>query len=234
MKINNKKPQLADLKLPEQLREKLKFEISSGFPARTLIGIDEVGMGCLAGPVVACAVKLPDDFQFAEWQLEIDDSKKLSEKKRKELVIEIQKWAPVYGIGLASPQEIDEINILNAAHLAMRRALEKLKSQTPELEWSETFGLVDGKHIPKQMPLRTQAIVKGDALSFTIGCASILAKVYRDDLMGSLDNEFPGYQFAKHKGYGTQVHREAIEQLGPSVMHRRSFLPAPEVQASLF
>lgn len=232
MKNSNKTPQLLS-SLPESLQKKLEFEIAAQFPVRSIVGIDEVGMGCLAGPVVAGAVLLPTEFNFSEWQCEVDDSKKLTEKKRKELSIEIQKWAPAYGIGMASPKEIDEMNILNAAHLAMRRALSAMKENLQDLDWSLAFALVDGKHIPKGLPLRSQAIVKGDAHSFTIGCASILAKVYRDEMMAAMDAEFPGYQFGKHKGYGTVVHRNAIQTLGPSTIHRRSFLPAPDVQPNL-
>lgn len=175
-------------------------------------GIDEAGRGPLAGPVFAAAVILPEGLE----DIGINDSKKLSEKKRESLFELICEKAVSYGIGTASEAEIDEINILNAAFLAMRRAVEQLNIK-PDL------ALVDGNREP-HMGIKEYTIVKGDSKSISIAAASILAKVSRDRYMKELDEKYPQYQFKKHKGYPTALHYEMIREYGISPVHRRSFL----------
>ncbi len=179
---------------------------------QTLCGVDEAGRGPLAGPVFAAAVILPEDCVIEE----INDSKKLSEKKREKLFDVITTQAFSYCIASASEAEIDELNILQATFLAMRRAVEGL-SKIPDMV------LVDGNRAP-QFGLPTQTIVKGDAKSQAIAAASILAKVSRDRFMMELDKQYPQYLFAKHKGYPTKIHYEMIAQNGVSPVHRRSYL----------
>ena len=175
-------------------------------------GIDEVGRGPLAGPVVAGAVILPKDCDI----LYINDSKKLSEKKREELYDIIMEKAVATGIGYNSPERIDEINILQATYEAMREAINNL-SVKPDILLNDavTIPQVDIKQIP---------IIKGDAKSISIGAASIIAKVTRDRLMVQYDEVFPGYGFASNKGYGSAAHIAALKELGPTPIHRRSFI----------
>ena len=175
-------------------------------------GIDEVGRGPLAGPVVACACILPKDCNF----LYINDSKKLSKKKREELYDIIMKEAVAVGIGYNSPERIDEINILQATFEAMREAISKL-SVTPDILLNDAVTIpgVDIKQVP---------IIKGDAKSISIGAASIVAKVTRDRLMEDYDKLFPEYGFASNMGYGTAVHIKALKELGPCPIHRQSFI----------
>lgn len=175
-------------------------------------GIDEVGRGPLAGPVVAGAVILPPDCTI----LYINDSKKLSEKKREELYPVIMEQAVSVGIGMVSPQRIDEINILQATYEAMREAIHNL-SVTPDIL------LNDAVTIP-QISIPQVPIIKGDAKSISIGAASIIAKVTRDRLMAEYDKIMPEYGFAKNKGYGTKEHMAAIQLHGPSPIHRRTFI----------
>ena len=177
-----------------------------------LCGIDEVGRGPLAGPVVACAVILPKDHDI----LYLNDSKKLTAHKREELYDVIMEKAVAVGIGMASPQRIDEINILQATYEAMREAISKLKV-TPQLLLNDAV-TIPGIEIP-QVP-----IIKGDAKSLSIAGASVLAKVTRDHMMIEYDKIFPEYGFAKHKGYGTAMHTEALRKYGPCPIHRRSFI----------
>ncbi len=177
-----------------------------------ICGIDEVGRGPLAGPVVAGAVILPKDCDI----LYLNDSKQLSEKKREELNEIILEKALATGIGVVSPERIDEINILQATYEAMRQAISKL-SVKPELL------LNDAVTIPK-VEIPQVPIIKGDAKSISIAAASIIAKVYRDHLMVQYDEIFPGYGFARNKGYGAPDHMEAIRTLGPTPIHRRSFI----------
>ena len=181
-----------------------------GFNA--ICGIDEAGRGPLAGPVVAAAVIINEHFEELK---EINDSKKLTEKKREKLYDLILKKCFV-GIGVATEKEIDEINILNATFLAMRRALEKVENYD--------IVLVDGNHKIREYNGKQQEIIKGDGKSLSIAAASIIAKVYRDSLMRDLAEKYPEYKFEKHKGYGTKVHREMIGEHGPCEIHRRSFL----------
>lgn len=178
----------------------------------TICGIDEAGRGPLCGPVVAAAVILPDEYNI----LYINDSKKLSETKREEVYKEIDKYAVAYGVGIVSPERIDEINILQATYEAMRTAIHKL-SVTPDILLNDavTIPMVDIKQVP---------IIKGDAKSQSIAAASIMAKVTRDHLMEEYDKLYPEYGFAKHKGYGTAAHIEAIKEYGPCPIHRRTFI----------
>lgn len=177
-----------------------------------ICGIDEVGRGPLAGPVVAGAVILPKDCEI----LYINDSKKLSEKKREELYDVIQEEAVAVGIGMAGPARIDEINILKATYEAMREAIQKL-AITPDIL------LNDAVTIPG-VKIRQVPIIKGDAKSISIGAASIVAKVTRDRLMVEYDRLMPEYGFASNKGYGSQEHIEALKKYGPSPIHRASFI----------
>lgn len=178
-----------------------------------LCGVDEAGRGPLAGPVFAAAVILrPDAVPEG-----LNDSKKLSEKKREALFDEICREALAYSIASASVEEIEELNILQATYLAMRRAVEGL-SVTPSLV------LIDGNRTPPGLTVPSRTLVKGDALSASIGAASILAKVSRDRLMLTLDQQYPEYAFAKHKGYGTALHYEKLREHGISPVHRPSFL----------
>ncbi len=177
-----------------------------------ICGIDEVGRGPLAGPVVAAAVILPKDCRI----LYINDSKQLSQKKREELYDVIIKQAVSVGIGMSSPERIDEINILQATYEAMREAIGKLDPQ-PDLL------LVDAVTIPGT-DIRQVSIVKGDAKSISIAAASIVAKVTRDRLMLEYDAQYPEYGFAGNKGYGSEAHIEALKKYGPSPIHRKSFI----------
>lgn len=177
-----------------------------------ICGIDEVGRGPLAGPVVAAAVILPKNCDI----LYINDSKKLSEKKREMLYDEIMEKAVAVGIGVVSSQRIDEINILQATYEAMREAISKLSVQ-PDLL------LNDAVKIPG-VALPQVSIIKGDAKSASIGAASIIAKVTRDRMMVEYDSIFPEYGFASNKGYGTAAHIAALKEIGPTPIHRRSFI----------
>ena len=180
--------------------------------AGIVCGIDEAGRGPLAGPVVAAVAVLPKDCTI----LRLNDSKKLSEKCREELFLEIKEKAAAYGIGIVSPEVIDSINILQATFLAMRRAFDGLHRR-PDL------ALIDGNRAPG-LPVAERTLVKGDAKSASIAAASILAKVSRDRCLYELDREYPQYQFAKHKGYGTKLHYEMLAQYGISAVHRKTFL----------
>jgi len=177
-----------------------------------ICGVDEAGRGPLAGPVYAAAVILPFGLEIDG----LDDSKKLSEKKREALFDIIIEKAIAYGIACAEVAEIEEINILNASFLAMRRAIEQI-SPLPD------FALIDGNMV-RNMPISAQSIVKGDSLSASISAASILAKVSRDRVLKEYDQKYPEYGFAKHKGYPTKAHYEAIAEYGPCPEHRLSFL----------
>lgn len=188
------------------------WEIESEIPFELICGVDEAGRGPLAGPVCAAAVILPKGLVIPG----LNDSKKLSDKRRRELFPIIQQEAVSFGIAFASQEEIDEINILQATFLAMRRAMEQLNPQ-PE------FALIDGnRETDFGVPCRT--VIKGDSLSANIAAASVLAKVTRDNWMMEVAEKYPGYGFEIHKGYGTKAHYAALEKLGPCPIHRRSFL----------
>jgi len=182
-----------------------------------IAGVDEAGRGPLAGPVVAAAVILDPHYPIAG----LADSKLLSEKKREELFHLIRRRALAWSVKQATVQEIDDYNILQATLIAMKRAVMTLKI-SPQWVW------VDGNCCP-DLPYRVKAIVRGDKTEAMISAASIMAKVVRDRLMRILDKKYPGYGLAKHKGYGTAAHRQALQQLGPTVIHRRSFAPVAAV-----
>lgn len=179
---------------------------------RIICGVDEAGRGPLAGPVCAAAVILPPNLEIPG----LNDSKKLTDKRRRELFPIIKEQALTYGIGFASHEEIDQINILQATYLAMERAIAQL-SIKPEL------ALIDGNRA-KDFGIPVQTVVKGDSLSASIAAASILAKVSRDDLMTQAAQDYPQYQFDIHKGYGTKAHYQALTEYGPSPIHRMTFL----------
>ena len=176
-------------------------------------GVDEAGRGPLAGPVCAAAVILDPDTDIPG----INDSKKLSEKKREVLFDVIIENAVAYGIAFASVEEIEEHNILNATYLAMNRAIDMLEGRAD-------FALIDGNRVPTGITVDCQTVVKGDAKSMSVAAASILAKVTRDRLLLEYDEKCPQYNFAKHKGYGTAEHMDAIRKYGPCEVHRPSFL----------
>lgn len=191
------------------------WEIENSFYSekiRVICGVDEAGRGPLAGPVCAAAVILPKDLELPG----LTDSKKLTDRKRRELFPLIQEHAVAYGIGFATEQEIDEINILQATFLAMQRALDQL-AVTPDL------ALIDGNR-EKNFGIPVKTVIKGDSLSANIAAASILAKVSRDNLMVELAETYPQYGFEIHKGYGTKAHYAALREFGPSPIHRMTFL----------
>lgn len=206
------KKRLHDLQVEMERIEQLKVYEKKYDDCGYICGIDEVGRGPLAGPVVAGAVILPKDCKI----LYINDSKKLSAKKREELYDVIMEQAVAVGIGMASPQRIDEINILQATYEAMREAIQKL-SVKPDIL------LNDAVTIPG-VSIRQVPIIKGDAKSISIGAASIVAKVTRDRLMVEYDKILPQYGFASNKGYGSAEHIKALQEVGPSPIHRASFI----------
>lgn len=191
----------------------LEFEkaaYSRGFTS--VCGVDEAGRGPLAGPVCAAAVILPEGLIIEG----VNDSKKLSEKKREKLFDVVKEQALCYSIAFATVEEIEKINILNATMLAMKRAVEGLTKPAD-------FAYIDGNKVPP-LSIPAEYIVKGDARSMSVAAASILAKVARDRLMLSFAEEYPQYRFEKHKGYGTKLHTDMIKEYGPSPIHRLSFL----------
>ena len=179
---------------------------------KTICGVDEAGRGPLAGPVCAAAVILPSHLELPG----LNDSKKLTDKKRRELYPLIKEQAIAYGIGFASEEEIDEINILQATFLAMQRAID-------QLEGKAEFALIDGNR-EKDFGLPVMTVVKGDSRSASIAAASVLAKVARDDVMLAMAEEYPEYGFEIHKGYGTKAHYAALREHGASKIHRKTFL----------
>ncbi len=178
-----------------------------------ICGVDEAGRGPLAGPVCAAAVILPADVYIEG----LNDSKKLSEKKREALYGVITEKAVAYGVAFGTLEEIEEFNILNATFLAMNRAID-------ELEVKPDYALIDGNRVPAGINIPCETVVKGDFKSASIAAASILAKVTRDRLLLRYDEEYPQYNFKKHKGYGTKEHYEAIKKYGVCEVHRLSFL----------
>lgn len=195
---------MPDLELETAVREK-------GYTA--VCGVDEAGRGPLMGPVCAAAVILPENAELEG----VNDSKKLSEKKREALFEVIKEKAVAWSVAFASVEEIEEVNILNATYLAMNRAIEGLNIPAD-------YALIDGNRVPKDIKVPCETVVKGDAKSLSIAAASILAKVSRDRLILEYDKELPEYKFVDHKGYGTAAHIEAIKKYGPSKYHRPSFL----------
>ncbi len=178
-----------------------------------ICGVDEAGRGPLAGPVCAAAVILPENAVIEG----LNDSKKLSEKKREALYNVIKEQAIAYGIAYGTLEEIEEFNILEATYLAMVRAIEALPTKAD-------FALIDGNRIPKGIAIPCETVVKGDAKSMSVAAASVLAKVTRDRLLMEYDGKYPEYNFKKHKGYGTKEHTDLILKYGPCEIHRMSFL----------
>lgn len=176
-------------------------------------GVDEAGRGCLAGPLVAAAVILPQGFDLAA----VKDSKVLTVRQRSQLELQIKTQALAWSLGLSWPREIEEINILQATIQGMCRAIKRLAIQP-------AFVAIDGNQL-LPLPIPQQCFVQGDKYYPVISAASILAKTFRDRLMFHLDRRYPGYGFARHKGYGTKVHIQALEKLGPCPMHRMTFRP---------
>ncbi len=191
------------------------YEISAKEKGYNIVcGVDEAGRGPLAGPVFAGAVILPENYSHPV----LNDSKKLSEKKRDEVYEDIIKDAVAFSVGIATEKEIDEINILNATFLAMKRAVEGLNIK-PD------FAYIDGNQYPKiSGAIKEETIVKGDGKCISVAAASIIAKVSRDRFMMEIAEKYPEYKFEKHKGYGTKLHYEMIEKYGVSDVHRRTFL----------
>ena len=179
-----------------------------------LCGVDEAGRGPWAGPVTAAAVILDPELPIHG----LADSKKLTEKKRLSLESDIKAYALTWAVGWASPTEIDELNIREATFLAMRRAIDGLRTAPDEI-------VIDGNALPANLPAPATSLIQGDSLEPAISAASILAKTARDRLMVELCSQYPGYGFSKHKGYGTQQHATALSELGPCALHRRSFAP---------
>lgn len=188
-----------------------KAAVNSGFSC--ICGVDEAGRGPLAGPVCAAAVILPEGAVIEG----LDDSKKLTEKKREKLYDIIKETAVAYSVAYGTLEEIESVNILEATYLAMNRAIEGL-SVKPD------FALIDGNRVPRGINIPCETIIKGDSKSMSVAAASVLAKVTRDRLMLEYDKKYPEYNFKKHKGYGTKEHTELIKQYGPCEIHRLSFL----------
>ncbi|MCF6311352.1 MAG: ribonuclease HII [Verrucomicrobiales bacterium] len=204
---------MPDFSLEKEMR-------SSGH--RLVAGIDEAGRGPLAGPVTAAAVILPEDFHHP-W---VNDSKKLSESRREKVYEDlIADERVIWAWGLAEAEEVDQINILQATYVAMRRAVEAL-SVTPDV------ALVDGRPV-QGLPVEHRGVIKGDTLSLSIAAASIIAKVERDRIMRAYAIKYPQYGFEKHKGYGTKVHLEGLRNYGPCAIHRKSFAPVAEASGAV-
>jgi ribonuclease HII len=184
---------------------------------RLIAGVDEVGRGPLAGPVIASAVILDEAYPIAG----LADSKTLTEKRREALAIQIRQYAVAFALGRADVEEIDKINILQASLLAMQRAVEQLPIAPHHV-------LVDGKYCP-QITCTAEAIIQGDKTIPAISAASIIAKIARDQEMREMDHLYPGYGFAAHKGYPTRAHREALQRLGVTPIHRRTFAPVRKI-----
>lgn len=229
LRAQNRAQQAANRAEGQRLRHLLKYESelwTQGF--LQIAGVDEAGVGPLAGPVVASAVILPRDYKLRT----LNDSKKLDEATREQLAAQIKSDAIAWALGTAEVAEIDRLNIYHAGLLAMRRAVEALGTQ-PD------FVLVDARTIP-EIPMQQRGIVKGDSLSASIAAASILAKTARDALLLEYEQQYPGYGFAAHKGYPTPEHFKALRERGALPIHRRSFRPVREAlglepqQTSLF
>ncbi len=212
------------MKLPHKTLERKLFNSGYGY----ICAVDEVGMGCLAGPVVVCAVGITNTFykkhhKKLHW---LRESKLLSSEKREGFAKElIAEKGLVYALAYCHPKTIDKLNIYQAARSAMRNALKKIE---PSIQL-KTIVLVDGRSKIKGVKQDQQAIVKGDRKIFAIACASIIAKVHRDKMMAKHANKYPGYGFEKHKGYGTKYHRAQLTALGPCAIHRRSFAPVAKM-----
>ena len=206
--------------LQQKLAEMKQFDQETSGGCQFIAGVDEVGRGPLAGPVVTAAVVLPQDFDIPG----IDDSKKLTEKKREALFPVIKEHALAYGIGMADHKRIDEINILEATKEAMIQAVENAAAMLKEKHGAEIqHVLFDAMKIPA-VELPQTSVIKGDAQSLSIAAASVIAKVTRDHMMVELAEVYPEYAFEKNKGYGTKAHYEGLEKAGPCEIHRMTFL----------
>lgn len=210
-RLEKQKQRLVELKEPEVMLHQQGY--------LRIAGVDEAGRGPLAGPVVAAAVVLPEDFDV----LGVDDSKKLSEKKREALYDVICEQAVAYGIGIVDEKAIDEINILQAAKTAMRQAINRLQQKLAEDGDALDYVLLDAVELA-DIDIPQEAIIKGDAKVLSIAAASIVAKVTRDRMMVEYAKTYPGYGFEKNKGYGTKAHYEGLQQQGMCPIHRRTFL----------
>lgn len=200
--------------------------IISSLGGKILVGVDEAGRGPLAGPVVACACYVPEDLYQNETLLQINDSKKLSPKKREKLFAELTRLPVIYATGFATAREIDEINILQATFLAMRRALKKFDGKN-------IFAAIDGNRAIPQISCAQKTFIGGDGKSLAIATASVIAKVTRDNFMRVIDKQFPLYGFAGHKGYGCAAHIDAIKTYGPCPQHRKTFEPVLSLSGGL-
>jgi len=197
------------------------FSLEKEYGGKVVIGVDEVGRGPLAGPVVAAAVYIPSkNWNHPVW-LDVQDSKKLSSIRR-EILFSVIQGQCYFGIAEASVEEIDEFNILQATFLAMRRAIEKIDVQNP-------FILIDGNRLPKNWPWESRAVIKGDSKSVSIATASILAKVTRDRMMSELAKENPHYGWGNNAGYGTVEHLSALNKHGVTHHHRKTFAPVRDI-----
>jgi len=213
-KLKNRKNRKEHLRLKHEEMLTLEKKLRAG-GIKTIAGVDEAGRGPLAGPVVAASVILPENPGL----LGLDDSKKMTPKKREEMFERITKTAVTWGIGMSDNDEIDEIGILEATMRAMRQAVKNMK-KIPDIV------IIDGNKTPG-LNCRERAVVNGDAISLSIAAASVIAKVTRDRIMIEMDSMFPGYGFSRHKGYGARMHAEAIRKLGPCDIHRFSFKLVP-------
>src|SRR3989344_3906305 len=193
-----------------------------------VVGCDEAGRGPVAGPVVAAACVLDKNSigknrTKNKWYARVRDSKLITEAERNILEKEIKSHVLAWGVGEVSHKEVDKINIHNASLLAMRRAVENLLQKAKSVK-QKAFLFVDGRFKIPELTIEQKSVIDGDAKILSISAASIIAKVYRDNIMERLDGEFPGYGFAKHKGYGTKEHQRALSKFGPTIVHRKSFL----------
>ena len=220
------KKQLNRLSNPKiyRVRPNIRFEQDEGYPHVRVAGVDEAGRGCLAGPVVAAAVVLPEDINLRvnRWIKQVRDSKLLRVEQREELEPLIKQWSLAYSVGVATVEEIDHHNIHGASHLAMTRAVNGLAHIPVRI-------LIDGKFVPKDLRAVAKPIIKGDLKCLSIACASILAKTHRDREMRRLHEVFPAYGFSSHKGYPTEEHLTALRTHGVTNIHRRSFAPVAEL-----
>ncbi len=207
------------MRLPHKTLERKLFQ--AGY--RRIIGVDEVGMGCLAGPVVVCAVSFsPKFYRKSHKKLHwLRDSKLLQANKREEFAAELKRQNIKFKFSFCYPKTIDNLNIYQTARFAMKRAIKRLQGK--KIQNKKIIVLVDGPYKIKGLDTEQMAIVKGDRKVFAIACASILAKVFRDRMMKRYAKKFPGYGFEKHKGYGTKYHQAQLTSLGPSPIHRYSF-----------
>ena len=225
---------LVDSPVGELERELASQALMNNTSAPLIMGVDEAGRGPWAGPVVAAAVIFPAHFGVLSGIVEgeedllehLDDSKKLTERRRQSLIQPIYDLALGVGVGISSPALIDEINIAQANYAAMRTAIAKARR---EASVQESILLIDGKHTVPEFKARQRAVIKGDGRSFHIAAASVIAKVVRDKIMIDADRQYPVYGFAQHKGYGTKVHREALKEYGPCELHRLTYRPIKEL-----